>query len=153
MTADEFDAWMKARQVRVATGKPGDARQAAPSHRVRRAASAVVTAACNASAAAPRRRLRRAAKRRRRVVLQVASFAARDNAERALAMLQGAGIGDARLLDADADGPEGLAPARRPGRPARAVAELSAPHRGSGLRPAATRARVDFAHSIPRSAR
>jgi rare lipoprotein A len=38
------------------------------------------------------------------LTLQVASFAARDNAERALAMLNGAGISGARLLDADANG-------------------------------------------------
>ena len=38
------------------------------------------------------------------LTLQVASFAARTNAERALAMLSGAGIAGARLLDADADG-------------------------------------------------
>ncbi len=39
-----------------------------------------------------------------RLTLQVASFAAHDNAERALAMLNGAGITGARLLDADANG-------------------------------------------------
>jgi rare lipoprotein A len=38
------------------------------------------------------------------VSLQVASFAARANAERALAMLHDAGIGNARLLDAVAAG-------------------------------------------------
>ena len=38
------------------------------------------------------------------LTLQVASFAAHDNAERALAMLNGAGIAGARLLDADANG-------------------------------------------------
>ena len=38
------------------------------------------------------------------ITLQVASFAARANAERALAMLQGAGIGHARLVDAVAAG-------------------------------------------------
>ena len=38
------------------------------------------------------------------LTFQVASFAARGNAEHALAMLHGAGIGDARLLDADANG-------------------------------------------------
>ena len=37
MSADEFDAWMKARQVRVATGKPAPARC---TRRVRRAAAA-----------------------------------------------------------------------------------------------------------------
>lgn len=30
MTAEEFDAWMKAKGIRVATGKPGGASQAAP---------------------------------------------------------------------------------------------------------------------------
>lgn len=38
------------------------------------------------------------------LTLQVASFAGRANAERALAMLQGAGIGNARLVDAVAAG-------------------------------------------------
>jgi rare lipoprotein A len=38
------------------------------------------------------------------VVLQVASFGTRENAERALARLDGAGIANARLLDADAGG-------------------------------------------------
>jgi rare lipoprotein A len=33
------------------------------------------------------------------VTLQVAAFGARSNAERALAMLRGAGVPDARLLD------------------------------------------------------
>src|SRR5690606_41832805 len=38
------------------------------------------------------------------VMLQVASFAGRDNAERALAMVRDAGIAGARLFDAVADG-------------------------------------------------
>ena len=38
------------------------------------------------------------------LTFQVASFAARANAEHALAMLAGAGIDGARLLDADANG-------------------------------------------------
>ncbi|MDQ3617779.1 MAG: SPOR domain-containing protein, partial [Pseudomonadota bacterium] len=36
--------------------------------------------------------------------LQVAAFSARDNADRALAMVRNAGIDGARLLDGDADG-------------------------------------------------
>ena len=40
----------------------------------------------------------------RSLTLQVASFAARSNGEHALAMLSGAGIAGARLLDADANG-------------------------------------------------
>ena len=38
------------------------------------------------------------------VVLQVASFSSRPNAERAIARLRSAGIEDARVLDAIADG-------------------------------------------------
>ena len=101
MTADEFDAWMKERRVRVATGKAGTP---APSIKPAAAAPkpAVVEAPVRtptaASPPAPRERGGDA------VVLQVASFAARANAERALAMLEGAGIRDARLFDADAAG-------------------------------------------------
>ena len=92
MTADEFDAWMKARQVHVATGKPGEPVKAVP-----RAVAPPV-----AAPAAPREMPREMPKSG--VVLQVASFSARANAERALAMLEGAGIRDARLLDAVAAG-------------------------------------------------
>jgi len=96
MSADEFDAWMRARQARVATGKP----QAAPS-----AATQVITPAPTlaAPAAVPAVTVP-AAPATDAVTLQVASFAARANAERALAMVTGAGIGNARLLDADANG-------------------------------------------------
>lgn len=74
MTADEFDAWMKARRARVATGRPGRPDSA-------------VAATTNAG-----------------ILLQVAAFGSRDNAERALAMLRGAGIVDARLHDGTAAG-------------------------------------------------
>ena len=93
MTADEFEAWMKTRQVRVATGKAGvpEARDAQP---IPPPASepkpAPVSAPAKPAAGA--------------VTLQIASFAARGNAERALAMLENAGIRDARLLDANAAG-------------------------------------------------
>ncbi|NUS60809.1 MAG: SPOR domain-containing protein, partial [Lysobacter sp.] len=66
------------------------------------------------------------------VVLQVASFAAKANAERALAMLEDAGIRDARLLDANAAGQKvwrlrvGPVPSAR-------VAELSATVAGLGF--------------------
>ena len=117
MTADEFDAWMRARRARVATGKPG-----VPDPRTATAAAATATstaAGSNAVAAtrdpapvtasppasapqamsAPQSPTMASG-----VVLQVASFAGRDNAQRALAMLAGAGIDGARLLDADANG-------------------------------------------------
>ncbi|MFP5374693.1 MAG: septal ring lytic transglycosylase RlpA family protein [Gammaproteobacteria bacterium] len=94
MTADQFDAWMRERGVRVATGVAG---RPAP-----REAVAASTAA--APVEAPDRLPPVAAPPAAGVVLQVASFAARDNAERALALLQGAGIAGAGLHDGVADG-------------------------------------------------
>ncbi len=101
MTADEFDAWMRSRRVRVATGRPGipDPVQpvaeatAAPAEP---AAVAPVVPTATASQAAPASVAG--------VQLQVASFASPDNAERALAMLRNAGVPGARLLDATVDG-------------------------------------------------
>ncbi|MCD9032063.1 SPOR domain-containing protein, partial [Luteimonas sp. Y-2-2-4F] len=99
MTADEFDAWMKARQIRVATGRPGTpeprageapaAAAATPTVEPARAA-AVAQASVPAAADA--------------VVLQIAAFGARDNAERALSMLRGAGLAQARVVDGTAGG-------------------------------------------------
>jgi rare lipoprotein A len=96
MSADEFDAWMRARQARVATGKPQPAPNVEASKAVAPApVPAVMTPRAVAATPAPAPDA---------VTLQVASFAARANAERALAMVTGAGIGNARLLDADANG-------------------------------------------------
>lgn len=94
MSAAEFDAWMKARQVRIATGKPGkplpaDARETARVPMVETKPSSPRGAASPPDEG---------------VILQVASFAARANADRALAMLQGAGIAAAALADGDANG-------------------------------------------------
>ena len=107
MSADEFDAWMKSRRVQVATGQPGQPRprDAAPTQSVPRVvasdpASASPTAVPSIPTSAPVS----ASTTTAGVTLQVASFAARANAERALAMLQGAGIGHARLVDAVAAG-------------------------------------------------
>jgi len=96
MSAAEFDAWMKARRVRIATGKPGkpDAAGAAPPMVQTPAATEPSPATVAPSSVA----------KDGRVILQVASFAARANADRALAMLQGAGIGAASLSDGDANG-------------------------------------------------
>jgi rare lipoprotein A len=93
MTADEFDAWMRARQARVATGKPQPADDADDAN-----------VAATTSVAIPASRPVVAAPAADAITLQVASFAARANAERALAMVTGAGIDNARLLDADANG-------------------------------------------------
>lgn len=108
MTADEFDAWMRVRQTRVATGKPG-----LPVPRVTADAagspasdSAAILPATVATASVPATVMPAAPPPTDTpgVTLQVASFAARANAERALAMLSGAGIAGARLQDADANG-------------------------------------------------
>ncbi|MGY0612809.1 MULTISPECIES: septal ring lytic transglycosylase RlpA family protein [unclassified Luteimonas] len=116
MTADEFDAWMKSRRARVATGRPGKpdpygsaavgAAVAASSTAdagtgtVAPAASAPVKVAAAAVAAGDPSPATSVAG----VLLQVAAFGSRDNAERALALLRGAGIGDARLHDGTAAG-------------------------------------------------
>ena len=105
MTADEFDAWMKARRARVATGKAGTPDPygaAAPGARAPvkappRAAAAVAATPAPEVVAKPAAPVSGATGNG--VTLQVAAFGARANAERALAMLRGAGVPDARLLD------------------------------------------------------
>ena len=110
MQAEEFDTWMKSRRVRVATGKPGIpdpvpavaalaalteiATQAAappPPPPINAAALVAATASANTTSSDS-------------VVLQVASFSNAQNAQHALALLQGAAIGNANLLDADVNG-------------------------------------------------
>ncbi|HTL14913.1 MAG TPA: SPOR domain-containing protein, partial [Thermomonas sp.] len=114
MTADEFDAWMQSRRVRVATGKPGrpDPAPAAPAAPAAPSATAasearpvappppspVTAAALVAATAAPRPAAPD------QVTLQVASFADQRNAQHALALLQGAEIARAQLFDADVGG-------------------------------------------------
>jgi len=111
MTADEFDAWMRARRARVATGKAGKpdpygsaapdafAKPASPPRNVPAPAPETIAAAREADAAkaVP---VPEPAPAADGVTLQVAAFGARANAERALAMLRGAGVPGARLLDA-----------------------------------------------------
>lgn len=96
MGADEFDAWMRARQIRVATGKPtlvaASAMQApvgAAPVDVAAAPPAVAVATTPAAEA---------------VTLQVASFSNQRNAEQALSLLRGAAIAQAQLQDADING-------------------------------------------------
>ena len=109
MSADEFDAWMRSRRVRVATGKPGkpdplpaSADAGAPAPAVAAVAppppspvnAAALVAASTDAPAGPADG----------VTLQVASFANQQNAQHALALLQEAAIARARLLDADVNG-------------------------------------------------
>ncbi|GAA4854969.1 septal ring lytic transglycosylase RlpA family protein [Luteimonas vadosa] len=112
MTADEFDAWMKARRARVATGKPGkpDPYGAAAPGAVSPVAQAGPPAtvgppiAAERAAAPAARLVEPVASNAPGVMLQVAAFGARANAERALAMLRDAGVAGARLMDGVSDG-------------------------------------------------
>ncbi len=97
MSAQEFDAWMKSRQLSVATGKPATPGGAA-------AAVKFDGARQQAMAAQQRQDAAPQIARGDDVVLQVASFAARDNADRALTVLRQAGIDAAQLSDANANG-------------------------------------------------
>jgi len=144
MTADEFDAWMKSRQVRVATGQPvapapakaltkaekralekqqreqqkllakqqkeqqralAEAEKAAKKAGSVAPATAVAALPAPPAAPPPPSPAKAAAVVAANtpsagdVTLQVASFSARSNADRALGMLRGAGIAAARLLD------------------------------------------------------
>ncbi|MGY0797478.1 septal ring lytic transglycosylase RlpA family protein [Lysobacter sp. A286] len=101
MTAEEFDTWMQQRRVRVATGRPGTP------DRVATTASLVIDDPANpaqAAAAVAKVVTTGADASDESVTLQVASFAGRDNADRALAMLRGAGIADASLQGGNAAG-------------------------------------------------
>lgn len=98
-TADEFDAWMSSRGVRVATGKP-----AAVENRPASAAPAAVEVARAAPPAAAARPASVPTPSNGDVQLQVASFASRENADRALARLSAAGIARASLSDVASNG-------------------------------------------------
>ncbi|MGY0504932.1 septal ring lytic transglycosylase RlpA family protein [Luteimonas sp. e5] len=98
MSADEFDAWMRERQVRIATGVPGKPVPRAVS------TAATTTAAPTPAPAVAASRPRATGTGDAGVQLQVASFASADNAQRALARLLQAGVPGARLLDAVVDG-------------------------------------------------
>ena len=98
-TADEFDAWMSSRGVRVATGKP-----AAVVNRSASAGPAAVQVARTAPPTAAVRPDPEPARSNDDVQLQVASFASRENADRALARLSAAGIASASLSDVASNG-------------------------------------------------
>ncbi len=103
MSAEEFDAWMKSRQVRIATGRPGRPLSPPPEAAQVQApppnpATAAAVVAVQETAASP------LAGGSPGITLQVASFSARANADRALGVLRQAGIDQARVLDARANG-------------------------------------------------
>jgi rare lipoprotein A len=87
--AEAFDAWLAERGARVATGRPSDgpARSDAMTPAAAAATETVTLVEAPAAPVAPASG----------VQLQVGSFSARDNADRVLAHLHGAGIAQARI--------------------------------------------------------
>ncbi|WP_449446759.1 septal ring lytic transglycosylase RlpA family protein [Thermomonas brevis] len=101
MGASEFDAWMRSRRIRVATGKPAPVLVAATQVPAAAVASAPSAPGPSAAPATPASTVEANGDQ---VILQVASFGNQRNAERALSMLQGAAITRAQLQDADVNG-------------------------------------------------
>jgi rare lipoprotein A len=101
MGASEFDAWMRSRRIRVATGKPAPVLVAATQVPAAALASAPSAPGPSAAPAPPASAVEASGDQ---VTLQVASFGNQRNAERALSLLQGAAIARAQLLDADVNG-------------------------------------------------
>ncbi len=97
--ADNFDHWMRDNGVRVATGKPATTQAAS----VNSAPVAVAALPAAAPAARPAPAPAPSASLSQQVLgsvlLQVASFASRDNATRALGQLSSAGIAGASISD------------------------------------------------------
>ncbi|WP_115045486.1 septal ring lytic transglycosylase RlpA family protein [Xanthomonas arboricola] len=107
--ADNFDAWMKSQGVRVATGKPAAAAPRPASSVPVAAAAPVAVAAIKPADSVPARPPRSEPAPARApsvaeaalgdILLQVASFASRENANRALSQLASAGIAGASVSD------------------------------------------------------
>ncbi|MDR7193431.1 septal ring lytic transglycosylase RlpA family protein [Luteimonas terrae] len=103
MTADDFDAWLASRGIKLENGRqvPLHPQPAATPAAAPVAAAPTAVAAVAAPTPAP---VRTAGAALGGVTLQVAAFGARANAERALATLRGAGIAAAQLQDGTAAG-------------------------------------------------
>lgn len=101
MSADEFDRWLAARRVRIATGKPGT-----PDKTVTTVPEATPPPVAKALApeVAVQKPASPAAAGPATHVLQVASFASEHNAQHALGVLHAAGIQNSRLVAANVNG-------------------------------------------------
>ncbi len=99
MSADEFDGWMQARKIRVATGKPS-----AITGQSGGAVTAPPRDLLAENAAGTASELLVAPRIANPVTLQVASFSDVQNARHALSLLQAAAIAQAQLQDADIGG-------------------------------------------------
>ena len=87
VTADEFERWMQAQGIRFAAGKPGETRPVAVE-----------------SAGTPPMQPLATTQQGEGVLLQLASFSARDNAERARETLQAGGLDALRIDEASVNG-------------------------------------------------
>ena len=103
-SSEAFDAWMSSRGVRVATGKPAPVQKSADSPRGVATAVPAPRAAAPAPVSAPLPSSNPSSVSGNDVQLQVASFASRENADRALARLSAAGIARASLSDVASNG-------------------------------------------------
>ena len=92
VSADEFERWMQSQGIRFAAGKPGDAKAVAPEP------DKSPTAGPLSSQSVAN------AQQGDHVLLQLASFAARDNAERARETLQAGGLDALRIDEASVNG-------------------------------------------------
>lgn len=91
VSADEFERWMQTRGIRFAAGKPGEAKPVAAESAEPRMADPPPEPATNAQQGDG-------------VLLQLASFSARDNAERARDTLQAGGVEALRIDEAKVNG-------------------------------------------------
>lgn len=107
-SADNFDRWMRENNVRVATGKPTPPVVAAAGRQPDKSPARAVTAAARqpdpAAATKPAASATLSQQVLGNVLLQVASFASRDNATRAQGQLTAAGIVGATISDIAAGG-------------------------------------------------
>ncbi len=87
VTADEFERWMQAQGIRFAAGKPGETRSVGVEPVVSQPMQPLATAQQGEG-----------------VLLQLASFSARDNAERARETLQAGGLDALRIDEASVNG-------------------------------------------------
>jgi rare lipoprotein A len=101
-SSEAFDAWMSSRGVRVATGKPASVQKSGDDPRSATPPAPRVAASVPAPAAT--RPSSQSSASANDVQLQVASFASRENADRALARLSAAGIARASLSDVASNG-------------------------------------------------
>ncbi len=113
-SADRFDAWLAARNLKVVGGKIVDANTLAPvpvaeaapakASRASRKQAAVPPPPPKIAVSSPVQAAAVQAAPGNEVLLQVGSFSSRDNAERALARISAAGIASGSLSDVESSG-------------------------------------------------